>query len=146
DDDFPALEALRRDDIVTFGDLPGAPRRAARHPIVRELSRLGIQAGACVPLAAADGSALGVLSVLWRRPPTFEAAMRERLRTVADLTEQTAERARLFDAEHRVTQDLQQRVLSPMPRVAGVETAARYVPASVAVGMGGDWYDGLALD
>jgi GAF domain-containing protein/CHASE1-domain containing sensor protein len=142
DDDFPALEALRRNEVVTFG----SPNDVPPHDVVRELVDLGISAGACAPLAAADGSPLGVLSVVWTRPPTFNDALLERLDTVADLAAQTAERARLFDAEHRITQDLQRRVLPRMPSVDGLVIAARYEPASVGVGMGGDWYDGVVLD
>lgn len=142
DDDFPALEALRRNEVLTFA----SPNDVPPHDVVRELVDLGISAGACAPLTTADGSPLGVLSVLWSRAPDFDDALFARLDTVADLAEQTAERARLFDAEHRVTQDLQRRVLPRMPSVDGVVIAARYSPASAAVGMGGDWYDAVALD
>ncbi|HEX6235587.1 MAG TPA: SpoIIE family protein phosphatase [Acidimicrobiales bacterium] len=142
DDDFPALEALRRNEVLTFA----SPNDVPPHDVVRELVDLGVTAGACAPLTTADGSPLGVLSVLWSRAPDFDDALFARLDTVADLAEQTAERARLFDAEHRVTQDLQRRVLPRMPSVDGVLMAARYSPASAAVGMGGDWYDAVALD
>lgn len=142
DDDFPALEALRRNEIVTFA----SPNEVPPHQVVRDLADRGIRAGASAPLTTADGSPLGVLSVLWARPPTFDDALLARLATVADLAEQTAERARLFDAEHRITQDLQRRVIPRMPSVDGVVIAARYEPASVDVGMGGDWYDAVALD
>ena len=64
---------------------------------------------------------------------------------MADLCGQSAERARLFDAVHRVRRDLQARVLPRIPAVPPFEVAARYRPAAPSVGMGGDWYDGIAL-
>jgi serine phosphatase RsbU (regulator of sigma subunit) len=73
-------------------------------------------------------------------------ALMGRITNVADLCGQSAERARLFDAEHRVRRDLQARVLPRIPAVPWLDVAARYRPAAPSVGMGGDWYDGIALD
>lgn len=142
DDDFPPLEALRRGAPVTFI----TPDELPAHDVVRALTDVGIRAGACIPLTTADRRPLGVLSVLWEDPPALDEPLIERLNTVADLAEQTAERARLFDAEHRITQDLQHRVLSPIPQLEQVAIAARYEPATSGVGMGGDWYDTVVLD
>jgi GAF domain-containing protein/CHASE1-domain containing sensor protein len=139
--DFPALIALRRRELVTFTDLGAVPDAT----VAADLASLGLHGGACAPLIGADGEALGVLSVLWASPPLFDDALLGRITTVADLCGQSAERARLFDAEHRVRRDLQARVLPRIPAVPPFEVAARYRPAAPSVGMGGDWYDGIAL-
>jgi CHASE1-domain containing sensor protein len=141
--DFPALVALRQRQLVTFPDLEGVTDAS----VAADLAAMRLQAGACAPLIGADGEALGVLSVLWRAAPTFDDdALIGRITNVADLCGQSAERARLFDAEHRVRRDLQARVLPRIPTVRWLDVAARYRPAAPSVGMGGDWYDGIALD
>jgi serine phosphatase RsbU (regulator of sigma subunit) len=87
-----------------------------------------------------------VFVVLWVTSPAFDEALSARIRAVADLCAQSIERSRLFDAEHRVRRDLERTVLPPPPRMDGLEVATRYEPATAAVGMGGDWYDAIALD
>ncbi len=84
--------------------------------------------------------------MLWIVPPRFDDVLTARLLAVADLCAQSTERSRLFDAEHRVRQDLQRSVLPPSTHVDGLAVATRYQPAAAEVGMGGDWYDTIALD
>ena len=142
--DFPALAALRERRLVTF---PSLDDIAAADPrVARDLEALDLRSAACAPLIGADGDASGVLLVLWVIPPRFDDVLTARLRAVADLCAQSTERSRLFDAEHRVRQDLQRSVLPPSTRVEGLTVATRYQPAAAEVGMGGDWYDAIALD
>jgi PAS domain S-box-containing protein len=49
--------------------------------------------------------------------------------------------------EERVLAEQLQRLVVPevVPAVAGVELAVRYAPAAPRVGVGGDWYDAIAL-
>ena len=142
--DFPALAALRERRLVTF---PSLDDIAAADPrVADDLAALGLRAAACAPLIDAAGAASGVFVVLWVTSPTFDEALSARIRAVADLCAQSIERSRLFDAEHRVRRDLERTVLPPPPRMDGLEVATRYEPATAAVGMGGDWYDAIALD
>ncbi len=141
DGDFPALIALRRREIVTFTSLDAVPEPH----VAADLETMGLHAGACAPLIDAGGAAIGVLVALWSQPPTFDANLLARVALVADLCRQSAERAQLSDAEHRVRRDLQARVLPRIPAVPPFEVAARYSPAARSVGMGGDWYDGIEL-
>lgn len=142
DDDFPALIAMRRRELVTFSEVDAVPDAE----IAAGLADAGLHAGACAPLLNSADEATGVFMVLWARPPVFDAALRTRISTVADLCSQSAERARLFDDDHRVRRDLQHTVLARIPEVPGVEVATRYLPAAQSVGLGGDWYDAIALD
>jgi serine phosphatase RsbU (regulator of sigma subunit)/CHASE1-domain containing sensor protein len=142
DSDFPALISWRQRDLVTFSSLDEVPDAT----VATDLGRMGLHAGACAPLIGSDGAATGVFVVLWAEPPQFDHALLARISTVADLCAQSAERSRLFDAEHRVRRDLQRSVLPDAPVVEGLDVATRYRPAARSVGMGGDWYDAITLE
>ena len=61
--------------------------------------------------------------------------------TVQDVTE-----ARRAEREHRIAETLQRSMLPErLPRIPGVLLAARYVPASEDMEVGGDWYDVVPL-
>jgi serine phosphatase RsbU (regulator of sigma subunit) len=69
-----------------------------------------------------------------------------------DLAEDLARRAalaldnvRLYQQEHTVADTLQRSLLPELPTIPGIESAARYVSASTAADVGGDFYDLLAL-
>ena len=52
------------------------------------------------------------------------------------------ERARLFQREHRIAEELQRSLLpAQLPEVPGLSTAARYFAAGAGTQVGGDWYD-----
>lgn len=62
------------------------------------------------------------------------------------LAAQEAERQALRNStEHQLVLDLQRRALIPAPPMVGLETVAHYQPAQTELGIGGDWYQGLAL-
>jgi serine phosphatase RsbU (regulator of sigma subunit)/integral membrane sensor domain MASE1/anti-sigma regulatory factor (Ser/Thr protein kinase) len=61
--------------------------------------------------------------------------------SVQDLTE-----GRQAEREHRIAETLQRSLLPEgLPNLPGVELAARYVPATKEVEVGGDWYDVILL-
>jgi len=140
----PAVDAFRSNDALTFRD---AAATAARYAgVADELRRTGLSATAHLPLRDPGGKPSGVLSVGWPGPVTFDASLRVLLATVADLVGQTLERATLHEGEHAVVAALQRRLLTPPPEVEGLDVAVHYEPASGAVGIGGDWYDTVALE
>src|SRR5215207_1335152 len=140
----PAVDAFRSNDALTFRD---AAATAARYAgVADELRRTGLSATAHLPLRDPGGKPSGVLSVSWPGPVTFDASLRVLLATVADLVGQTLERATLHEGEHAVVAALQRRLLTPPPEVEGLDVAVHYEPASGAVGIGGDWYDTVALE
>src|SRR5439155_17547621 len=71
----------------------------------------------------------------------------ELLLTVARQCAQALERARLYQREHEIAVAVQRSLL---PKDIGiseeVEVAARYLPASPGLEIGGDWYDVVRLD
>jgi serine phosphatase RsbU (regulator of sigma subunit) len=64
---------------------------------------------------------------------------------VAQLCVETVERAERYDAEHELIVELQTRLLGDLPTLHGIETSARYLPATAVPSVGGDWYEGLLL-
>ena len=73
--------------------------------------------------------------------PTEDAV----LATVADLIGQTLERTALSDQEHEVILQLQRALLPEGPAINDVDVASAYSPAMSTVGLGGDFYDVLAV-
>ncbi|MGP3991986.1 SpoIIE family protein phosphatase [Streptomyces sp. 3N207] len=55
------------------------------------------------------------------------------------------ENARLYQRQRRVTETMQRHLLPQLPRVPGLEMAARYLAAPEASEVGGDWYDAFRL-
>jgi anti-sigma regulatory factor (Ser/Thr protein kinase) len=53
---------------------------------------------------------------------------------------------RVYEREHHVAETLQRSLLPErLPRIDGVDLAARYIPAGTGAGVGGDWYDAIEL-
>ncbi|MEV0142345.1 MULTISPECIES: SpoIIE family protein phosphatase [Streptomyces] len=55
------------------------------------------------------------------------------------------ENARHYQRQRQVAATMQRYLLPQLPRLAGVEMTARYLPAPDASHVGGDWYDAFAL-
>lgn len=98
-----------------------------------------------VPLLL-EGSVLGTLIVGTLFHRAFTPADASLLQVAADRAALAIERARLFDREHRIAQQLQRALLPErLPSVPGLRLAARYLPGGAGTEVGGDWYDALAL-
>ena len=88
--------------------------------------------------------ASGVLLVGSREPRAWSDVERHLLRLGAERLAVALEQARMRDRERHVAGALQRALLPPhLPRMAGAQLAARYVPAEH--GVGGDWYDAFEL-
>jgi phosphoserine phosphatase RsbU/P len=121
-----AIDDLGPDDVVS--------------PVLREK---GIRSLLGVPVFA-RGEVIGVLHVGTFQPRRFSRADIELLELVADRVS-LASLARSNLVEHTAALALQRSLLpSRLPKVPGVELAARYVPGHDA-GVGGDWYDVFEL-
>lgn len=140
----PHADALREGAMLVFEDLD---QFAARYPhLLDDFKAAGRQACAVVPMLDSGGAPLGAIGFAWTDPATIDPCTRAILRDVSDLCSQALERARLSDAEHRLVTTLQESVLRPLSGMPGLDVAARYLPAARHIGMGGDWYQGIALD
>jgi PAS domain S-box-containing protein len=89
-----------------------------------------------------DGVEIGALHVgtLFKRRFTSEETALLALAT--DRAALGIQRARLFQREHRIAEELQRSLLpAGLPDMPGVLAAARYFPAGLGSQVGGDWYD-----
>jgi serine phosphatase RsbU (regulator of sigma subunit) len=141
---YPIAEAARTGRVVLVPDL--ASYRERFPAILADAVAAGVQATASLPLYRADGSLLGALGFAWAEATAFEPKLEAALQAVAYLCVETIERAERYDADHALLVELQRKLLGELPVLVGVETAARYIPATVEAFVGGDWYEGLDLD
>ncbi|WP_329459986.1 SpoIIE family protein phosphatase [Streptomyces sp. NBC_01497] len=108
-------------------------------PQYRHYREMG--AFAFLPLTVSDGT-FGCLVLGYDRPRNFTHEERAELTSLAGMIAQALERARLYDANAQVARGLQDGLLPRhLPQVPGLEVAARYLPATHALEVGGDFYD-----
>ncbi|MGW3744271.1 SpoIIE family protein phosphatase [Streptomyces sp. NPDC005146] len=106
----------------------------------------GKQAWAFLPLLVSR-SPIGCCTLSYDHPHTFDAEERAVLTSLAGLIAQAWDRARLYDAKHQLAHGLQQALLPRgLPAVSGLRTAARYLPATRGMDIGGDFYDLIRID
>jgi PAS domain S-box-containing protein len=116
---------------------------AARDEDHLELLRgLGLTCYVSAPLRA-RGRTIGALTIACgesgRRLGSEDVALVEELARRAALS---VDNARLFQAQRRIAQSLQESLLPPLlPEIPGVRLAARYQAAGEGMEVGGDFYD-----
>ena len=141
---FPISAAVRLGRAIL---LPDVEAYKARFPeIVSDTVAAGVQASASLPLFRSDGGRLGAIGFAWTTPIAFDHNLKAAMQAVAQLCVGTIERAERYDTDHAFMTELQDRLLGELPVLAGVDIAARYLPASSDAAVGGDWYEGLVLD
>ncbi len=97
------------------------------------------------PLTA-GGKAIGALVLVWDTPQPLDTAQLAYASAVATMTGQALVRAQVYADEHARAVVLQAAVLPSSPSVIeGMDVAISYEPADTVQGLGGDWYDALAL-
>ena len=81
------------------------------------------------------------------RPRTFDPDEQATLAALAGLSAQALQRALLFEARTSMAATLQRALLpAALPAMPGLRHAARYLPWTHGVDVGGDWYDIIAID
>jgi anti-sigma regulatory factor (Ser/Thr protein kinase)/GAF domain-containing protein len=129
--------------------LTGAPlffgSRAALRAAYPDAVEDGFQAWAYLPIKA-SGRRIGACLLAFGASCSFTAEEQAVAMMMANLLGQALERERLGESEHRLAEGLQKRLLPRvLTEVPGVVTTARYVPGSSGAGVGGEWYDVIAL-
>ncbi|GGY41421.1 SpoIIE family protein phosphatase [Streptomyces djakartensis] len=137
----PAGQVLASGSPAFFAD---PAELAATYPRAPQIS--GKQAWAFLPLII-SGRPVGCCILSYDRPHTFTADERAVLTSLSGLIAQALDRARLYDAKHRLVHELQRALLPrALPHLPGLEVAARYLPAGHGLEVGGDFFDVLRLD
>jgi phosphoserine phosphatase RsbU/P len=136
---FAGRVAATRQPVV-IEDLDDSPIEVV-NPLLRAK---GIRSLLGVPLIV-ERRLLGVLHIGTLERRNFDSDDIHLLRTVGDRAALAIEHGRLMD-QRRAARHLQRRLLpQALPEIPGLELAARYLPASSEVGVGGDWYDVIGL-
>ncbi|AZM45855.1 protein phosphatase [Streptomyces sp. WAC 06738] len=119
---------------------------AAAYPrLYPYVESLRIDCAAYLPLIAED-RVIGALGLSYRDKSAFSPEERNLLVSLSSGIGQSLQRAKLHDREHGLAEDLQQAMLPrSIPEVPGAEVAVRYRAAHEGQGIGGDWYDVIAL-
>ncbi|MER6307262.1 SpoIIE family protein phosphatase [Streptomyces sp. NPDC001657] len=106
----------------------------------------GKAARAVLPLIV-SGRPVGCCILSYDRPRTFSMDEHQVLTSLAGLIAQALDRARLYDAKQQLAHDLQAGLLPHgLPSVPGLAVAARYLPSTRGMDIGGDFYDLIRLD
>ncbi|MFF9209108.1 MULTISPECIES: SpoIIE family protein phosphatase [unclassified Streptomyces] len=104
----------------------------------------GFAAWAYLPLIA-SGRPVGTCVLAYAEPHPFPADERAVLTSLGGLIAQALERALLYDVKHQLAHGLQEALLPhSLPRLPGIDAAARYLPATRGMDIGGDFYDLVA--
>lgn len=104
------------------------------------------------PMFSADGwiafpLASGALAVRSTSKRALADADRAWFLTLLSQGEQALDRAGRYENERGIAETLQRSVLPDrLPSVHGITLAARYLPGTVGVNVGGDWYDVIQLE
>lgn len=149
---FPEGFLDQFEGVTLHASLPGVHTLTSGKPIFFEspdqladaypgIARDEKGAWAFLPLIA-SGRPVGSCILGYDAPRPFTREERAALTALAGLVAQALERARLYDSEYTLARGLQN-VLLPhrLPDVAGLECAARYLPGTQGMEIGGDWYD-----
>ncbi|MFJ3703116.1 MULTISPECIES: SpoIIE family protein phosphatase [unclassified Streptomyces] len=105
-----------------------------------------VAASAFLPLIV-SGHPVGSLVLAYDRPRSFDPEERALLTSIAGLLAQALDRARLYDTKDRLAHSLQAHLLpQTLPAITGLDVAARYLPSTRGMGIGGDFYDLIRLD
>ncbi len=143
DDHTAATEAVLSGRPVVIGS-PAEYR--LRYPASADLMTL-TEAEALTnwPLTS-GGRQVGVLGMMWTRPQPLDVAQLAYISAVATMVGQALVRAQVYADEHARAAVLQAAVLPTEPaEIAELDLAVSYEPADAEHGLGGDWYDVMAL-
>lgn len=108
-------------------------------------SALAPAAWAVLPLVA-SGRQVGSCLITFATERAFSREDRTMYSAFAGILAQSLERARLYDTHHHRATELQRAMLPRrLPELTGVVAAARYLPSTEGMQIGGDWYDLIRL-
>jgi serine phosphatase RsbU (regulator of sigma subunit)/anti-sigma regulatory factor (Ser/Thr protein kinase) len=140
----PQTRAVRLNEAVF---VPDAASLQAEFPgPFRDAQTEGLGATAALPLAAADGTVMGSLALMWSSEREFSTDDMDFALEIASLSERALERVRAAERERSVALALQNSLLALDMRSRDVVVGAQYVSSDSDLRIGGDWYDAIERD
>ena len=141
--DAPVTQVLGGSGPLLLASVPDELLRAftPSQELLDIYQRIGFGSALVVPLGARRAIVGSLTLVRCPGEPSYTGAD---LAVAADLARRAAlavDNARLYTREHEVAEALQRSLLPEVLPVAGVTTAARYLPGTATAQIGGDWYD-----
>jgi PAS domain S-box-containing protein len=140
---YPAAEAIGADIAMLArpgdaGEISGLLARLGRGERAEHVQALRlVRDGRLVdvdvtlwPTRDLDGTATGASAIV---------------RDISDLKRAERELTQLYEQQRHVALTLQKALMGTPPRIPEIETAHRYLPATAGAGVGGDWFDLIAL-
>ncbi len=98
-----------------------------------------------VPLVAGR-RANGLLVMSWAERYSLSSEDRRFVEALSGQAALALDRASAYESEQSIAETLQRSVLpATLPRVEGMQLAARYLPGTAGVAVGGDWFDAIRL-
>ncbi|MFE9425863.1 SpoIIE family protein phosphatase [Kitasatospora sp. NPDC006697] len=139
-DRWPTAQAARDNRVVSVPDRQTLVDHYDPHTVA-VFDQMGLCSAVCVPLPGTRSPTLGTLVAAWDEPHETDVHERAVLTVIAGYTALAVERALHLDERTSVARQLQQAMLTDLPRTPGLELAALYRPAAHHDMVGGDWYD-----
>jgi serine phosphatase RsbU (regulator of sigma subunit)/CHASE1-domain containing sensor protein len=143
DSHLPTTQAVRESRMVLVEEL--LDYQSGHDELHAHAAASGLRSVAALPLFDEEGTVFGVIAMGWHERQDFGLTMAPLLQAVGDMCGQTLDRARDADRRHAFVAALQRRLLPVPPATGGLEIVARYRSATAAMGMGGDWYQFMAM-
>jgi serine phosphatase RsbU (regulator of sigma subunit) len=98
------------------------------------------------PFVAGDGRPLGLIQLSDKYEGDFSEEDQAILLQVARIASVAIESRQAYEREHEIAMTLQESFLPRgLPEVAGLDLAAEYLPSTIGMAVGGDWYDAIPI-
>ncbi|MEU3296937.1 SpoIIE family protein phosphatase [Streptomyces longwoodensis] len=136
---FRGLGVVRSDDITAD---PRYGHNAPHHGM--PAGHLPVRSYLAVPVIS-HGTVLGGFFFGHPEPGRFTERHERLVTGVASQTAVALQNAQTYRREREAAMELQRRLLPRLPKVDGIVTTSRYLPAARSRGAGGDWMDLIPL-
>ncbi|MEU2519916.1 SpoIIE family protein phosphatase [Streptomyces pseudogriseolus] len=144
---MPLSRALRGASSTIAGPdtYQGAPDSGIAVEQRKLFEATGMHSAAIAPIRGLR-DVLGALTLgRSEQPDAFTTADLTLLEDITRRAGLALDNARLYQRQRKVAETMQRYLLPQLPRVPGLETTSRYLPAPDASHVGGDWYDAFPL-
>ncbi|HEX2149757.1 MAG TPA: SpoIIE family protein phosphatase [Actinomycetota bacterium] len=139
---------FRGEGTVRSADITKDPNYGQNEPYLgMPEGHLPVRSYLAAPVVSRRGEVLGGLFFGHEKVGVFTEGHEKLTEGIAGQAAIAIDNARLYAAQRGAAETLQRSILpARLPKLPGLESAARYRPASLGIEVGGDWYDVLELE